>query len=505
MFASVRTLLLGGIVGKALGIGRELISASLFGTGVIATAYRLSQAAFVIPLNGVLSDALTAGFTPTYSRDRVREPRRSRVLFAGMHALLLIASTVLALGLVVFDDHWVRLLAPGLDAQTAKLTAQMVEVMVWAMPLYSLTSLCAAAALAAGKPEMTAARASVQSAGLVLGTLSAWWFESPLLMPLGFVLAYAWLAGWGLKSVFEERLRLWPRAEEWPDSLGALNQVWQAFRLVIWVPIIMQVNFVIERRVASIVDVNAISALDYARFVADTAVILLAMPFGVAGVAEMARMSDRAFKEAATRSFRMLLLIGVPISVGIAVHSDWIIKALYGHGAFGAASIATTSAIMQGSGAFLWAQLIAYAGAKFLSARGLNRAVVGIYAISIGSNIGLNLLLSPIIHVHALGVASGLNNLLAGVSILLYMSLWSSVRRELMWLVGMGLGYVALWLSLTRGTAHVGWLVPAVFVTYWAAAVTSVHCLRRGLADIWEMLRFRRSQTQLAVVPFDGR
>jgi putative peptidoglycan lipid II flippase len=505
MFASVRTLLLGGIVGKALGVGRELVSASLFGTGIIATAYRLSQAAFVIPLNGVLSDALTAGFTPTYSRDRAQEPARSRVLFAGMHILLLVASTLIALILAVFDDGWVRLLAPGLDLQTAKLTSRMVEVMVWAMPLYSLTSLCAAAQLAAGKPEIAAARASVQSAGLITGTLCAWWLDEPLLMPLGFVLAYVWLAGWGLKSVIQEKLRLWPKAAEWPDALRSLNSVWRAFRLVIWVPIVIQLNFVVERRVASLVDTNALSAVDYARFVSETAVILLAMPFGVAGVAEMARMNERQFSEAASRSFRMLMLIGVPLSVGAAVHSDWIIKALYGHGAFGAASVATTAAIMRGSGACLWAQLIAYAGAKFLSARGLNRAVVGIYAISVGSNIGLNILLSRYIGVYALGVSSGVNNLLAGVSILLYLRLWGAVQRELVWLVAAGLGYVVLWLWLTGYGAHAGWLVPVFFVAFWGATFLSVNRLRRALSDIWEMLRSRRSRTTLAVVTSDGR
>ena len=505
MFASVRTLLLGGIAGKALGVVRELVTASLFGTGLIATAYRLSQAAFVIPLHGFLSDALTAGFTPTFSRERGQEPARARALFSGMHAVLLVASTLIALTVALFDDEWVRLLAPGLDVPTARLTAQMVAVMIWAMPLYALTSLCAAAELAAGRPDMAAARASVQSVGLLVGTVCGWWFGRPLLLPLGFVSAYVWLAGWGLKTVFQGELRLWPRAADWRRASSSLSIVWRAFRLVMWVPVLLQVNFVVERRVASIVDLNAVSGLDYARFVSETAVVLLAMPFGVAGVAEMARMTDRQFTAAAARSFRMLMLIGVPVSVGAALHADWIITTLYGHGAFGAASIAATAAIIQGSAACLWAQLIGYAGSKFLSARGLNRAVVSIYALSVGANVALNLLLSPYIHAYALGVASGVNNLIIAVAILRYLRLWSRVCRDFLWLLGAAAGYVGGWLLFAQGRGHPLWLVPAAFITYWSAVLVAIQRLRHGVFDICEMLRLRHPPTPFAPIPSDGR
>jgi putative peptidoglycan lipid II flippase len=156
VFATARTLLFGGLLGKALGIARELVTAALFGTGPIAIAYRLAQAAFLIPLHGLLSDSFGAGFTPAYARARADEAEaraagarsgelapRSGELFAAMHAVVLGVSVAVGAVLAVFARTWVRTLAPGLDPATAQMAARMVTVLAFAMPCYALTSLYA--------------------------------------------------------------------------------------------------------------------------------------------------------------------------------------------------------------------------------------------------------------------------------------------------------------------------------------------------------------------------
>ena len=194
MFASARTLLFGGLLGKALGVARELVTAALFGTGPIAIAYRLAQAAFLIPLNGLLSDAFGAGFTPAYARARAddddacaadwrggepglrsdepssrsrRPSSRSGRLFAATHAVVLGASVAVGALLAFFARTWVHTLAPGLDLATAQMATRMVTVLAFAMPCYALTSLYASAELAAGDARMAAARASAQNVGLL--------------------------------------------------------------------------------------------------------------------------------------------------------------------------------------------------------------------------------------------------------------------------------------------------------------------------------------------------
>ena len=77
MFKVVRVLLLGGMVGKLLGVLRELIFAWLFGTGAVASAFRLAQSAFLIPLHGFVSESINGAFTPKYSAQRETEPHRA--------------------------------------------------------------------------------------------------------------------------------------------------------------------------------------------------------------------------------------------------------------------------------------------------------------------------------------------------------------------------------------------------------------------------------------------
>ena len=181
MFGNVRTLFFSGMLGKLLGVVRELLSAALFGTGPVAVSYRLAQAAFLIPLHGFLSETFGAGFTPEYARNRVQDVRRARALFAAMHAIALIVSALVGAAVAFFAADWVRLLAPGFNSSTAALTTRMVQWMALAMPLYALTNLYASAQLASGKASVASARASAQSIGLIVGALLIWRSGDPLM------------------------------------------------------------------------------------------------------------------------------------------------------------------------------------------------------------------------------------------------------------------------------------------------------------------------------------
>jgi putative peptidoglycan lipid II flippase len=492
MFASVRTLLLGGIIGKLAGIARELLSAGLLGTGPIASAYRLSQAAFIIPLNGLLAESLTSGFTPNYSRERAECESRSRALFAGMHSVLLIVSSLIGLVVARFAVPWVELLAPGFETGTVQLTSKMVQVMVWAMPLYAFTSLCAAAELAAGKPRMAAARASITSFGLMVGIVFAWVAKKPILIPAGFVASYICLAAWGLKSLSKEKLRLWPTREQWTESRKGLERVWRAFRLVVWIPVVMQCHFVIERRVASVVNANAVAALDYARFISETAVLILAMPFGLAGLAAMARMDEKQFLEATWRSSRMLLFVGIPLSTAIAVHAEWVVRVVFARGAFGAESIAVTTTILRGFGIGLWAQLVGYAGVKFLNARSDNFAIVSIYVVSLGINIAMNLLLQTAMGAAALGASSAVSSIVLGLAIMARLGQIAPLQKDLLSLCGGAFGYAALCLVLPEGLLTKGWLPPLLFLGYWFAVAVVFPRYREVFVDIFTVLHPNR-------------
>jgi putative peptidoglycan lipid II flippase len=255
----------------------------------------------------------------------------------------------------------------------------------------------------------------------------------------------------------------------------------------------MQVHFVVERRVASFVSGDAVAALDYARFVSDTSVLLLAMPLGLAGLGAMAGMSDARFRDAALRSFRMLLYAGAPLSLALAVHGEAIVRLVFARGAFGADSVAATAAILRWLSVGLWAQLIGYAGAKFLSARGRNVRLIAIYALSIGANVALNLALFPLLGAAALGVAAAANSIVWGVLILAHLGLLAPLKRDLVTVGALAATYSLIWAlpwTLVPGSADArGWLPLAVCAAYWCAAVALVPRCREALHEAWLSLR----------------
>jgi putative peptidoglycan lipid II flippase len=516
VFASARTLLFGGLLGKALGIAREVVTAALFGTGPIAIAYRLAQAAFLIPLNGLLSDAFGAGFTPAYARARADDDEarvadsrsvestsrggepdsrggqpgsRSGKLFAATHAVVLAVSVAVGAMLGLFARAWVHALAPGLDPLTAQTAARMVAVLAFAMPCYALTSLYASAELAAGDARTAAARASAQNVGLLAGALGAWWSGDPVAIAVGFLAAYALLAARGLRAALALGLQPWPRRGEWLEAARVLSGVWRAVRWLLFVPVLMQVHFVVERRVASLVSGAAIAALDYARFVSDTSVLLLAMPLGVAGLGAMASMSAARFHDTALRSVRMLLYAGAPLSLAIAVHGEAIVRLVFARGAFGADSVAATAAILRWLSVGLWAQLIGYAGAKFLSARGRNVRVIAIYALGVGANVALNLVLYRRVGASALGIAAAANSVVFGTLILAQLDLLAPLKRDLATVGALAAAYALPWtLAPVNADAH-GWLPLVVCAAYWCAAVTLVPRCREAVHEAWLSLR----------------
>ncbi len=488
MYRVVRTLLLGGLFGKALAILRELISAWLLGTGTVASAYRLAQAAFLIPLHGFVSDALSVGFTPAFSR-RARDPSGSgAALFATMHAILLAVSVIVSLILMVFAGTWVRLLAPGFDAVASVMATQMVQVLAVALPAYAVTALYSSADLALGAGQISAARASMQSLGLIAGTILAWWLSQPVFIAVGFSTAYIALAVWGWWVCRRNGLQIWPSQTQLTHAMQPLKEVGRAFLTVIWLPVLAQVHLIVERRVASVVHPAAVAALDYAKFVSETAVLLIAVPFGLAGLAAMARMAAEEFKATTVQSLKVMLYVGLPASALLWANSHVVVQLLFGRGAFDATSVQVTSQILSALALGIWGQLVAYSGVKFLSAQGQNRFVLIATLIATGCAIAINLLFQKWLGVVALGVASATQGILLATLVILRLKIGRDLLGDLASLGAAALLYCLLAVLLPMPWRSQLYLWIPMSAVFWLIALAGIRRHRIAVRQIFALL-----------------
>ena len=492
MFKVVRTLLLGGLLGKVLGVLRELIFAWLFGTGAVASAYRLAQSAFLIPLHGFVSEAINGGFTPQYAKHRNVDPARSAALFSGLYTVMLLVSAAVAIALFVWAEQWVSLLAPGFDRERSQVATAMLQLLSLALPAYVVSGLFASVDLAIGRGSLSAARASLQSLGLILGTLAAHWLGMPTLIAAGFVIAYVAFAVIGGRVVRQEGLSLRLVSLMSPEIRSALMSLFRVIRVLIWIPVAFQFNAVVERRVASLISSDAMAAIDYSRFVTETLVILVAMPVGLAGLSTMASMSASDFRRAKLKAFRALLYVGLPLSALLSVNAQTVVSLVFERGAFGASSAAVTAQILSGMAVGIWGQLIGYAGAKFLSARGRNSGALVASLVGVACSVATLLLAQPYFGVAVLGVAAAVHGIVFGGFVLWRLEVVAELGAELSSLACLALVYVAVsWLSPWPWGGSL-WLTVLFSSVFWCAAMFGLPWHRRPLIRAYRMARTGR-------------
>lgn len=489
MFKMVRVLLLGGMVGKLLGVLRELIFAWLFGTGAVASAYRLAQAAFLIPLHGFVSESINGAFTPQYAAQRETAPQRAGELFSGLYTILLAISILVAMGLFSGSEIWVSLLAPGFDPERRQVATTMLQVLALALPAYVVSGLFASVDLAWGRGSLSAARASLQSLGLIVGTLSARWLGMPSLIALGFVVAYLVFAFIGGRVALRAGLSLRPVWRLTPEVRQGLVDLFKVFRVLIWIPVAFQINGVIERRVASLVSPDAMAAVDYARFISETLIILVAMPFGLAGLSTMASMDDTAFRKAKLGAFRALLYVGLPLSALLVANATLVISLVFERGAFGTGSVAVTAQILSGMAIGIWGQLLGYAGAKFMSARGRNAGALVASLAGVACSVAILLVGQSSLGTAVLGVAAAAQGIVFGAFVLWRLGVVRELAGELCSLVLLSILYCAVVAPMLHGVAPNLWMNAVVVLVFWLVALVALPWHRRSLMHARSLLK----------------
>lgn len=474
-------LFAGGLLGKAIGFGRELVLAALFGAGRAVDAYRAALTATLIPINVFASDTLSAGFIPLYTRYRNEDPDKADALFWSLATLLLGAALILSVGLFAFAPVWTGVLVPGFDDASRRLTTAMIRVTAVGVPFYIASALIVYLEIGHGRYALASLRATAQSLGLIGAAVAAFAFRSPILLAWGFVAAYAVFFVVGLiRSVRLGSLApgAWPRR---PLSGEALTEFWRVVRPLLALPLFLQGSILVERIVASMLGSGVLASLEYARTLTETGLALVAVPLGLAGLSEFGRLEFDVMRERLVTLLRLLTLLFVPLSAFLAVHARLVVEILFVRGAFGDDAARTTAVVLVGLAVGFWAQVIGYVLVKSMNAHRRNVQAMTVLAAGLVANAAGNLLLYPTLGPLALGVSASLNGLVTCGLALRSLGLVRRASREAIPLVLALLAYVPLarWLGAQAdGMAALG-LVTIVAATFWLA-VAALSPLHRG-------------------------
>lgn len=481
MFKAVKVLLSGNLLGKVLGLIRELLLAAFFGTTTPVSAYRTAQTATLIPINFFTSDTLNAGFIPLYVRYLNKDLDKAQTFFWSLFFLLGTFSIFLGTFLYFSAKFWVQMLVPGFHSKALIMSVEFLQVMSIGVPFYIVSSLFTYLEMGNKKYILSSIRASVQSIGLILGTLIAFYFKKPVFLAWGFTGAYIFFCSFSLVRLKIQGILTWSSSWKWAEVKLMGKEFWSTIRPLLLLPIMLQGNIAIERLVASFMGVGVVAALDYAKFITETSVTLLAVPLGLAGLTELSGLKKEIIQSRLIKITSILLLLTIPISTFLALQSKLIVSLLYQRGQFDEQSVRVTSSILLGLAIGIWAQIISYFFVKVLNSQLRNREVIIYMAISLVLNIIINLSLYQFLGPLTLGISATINAI-----ILFILSSWAlKILKNLQSYILILLLGVLLYLPIGIFYKPEGWaglfLTGLIFLIYWVIYIMIVPQLRHIL------------------------
>lgn len=407
-------------ISKILGFVREVVIAAFFGASYLVDAYLV---AMVIPqaLFSVIGEALTTTVIPLITEYDQLEGRESvlRLLNAVTTFIAIVLAVIILLG-ELFTPFLVHIVAPGFSGKTEALAISLSRIMFPMMLFLGLGGL-GTGILQSQKRFLYPAFIGIPYnlfiigsllvlgkiwgiTGLALGTLlgvaSQWLFQVPDLRKNGF--PFNWSSNFSHPGI---------------KKIGKLI-----------VPVIIgsgagQINFIVDRMMASGLVEGSISALNYATKLNLMLYAIIALAIANAiypELAEAAVMMDRSrFLNSLLRSLNGLMLIALPISVGMMILREPLIRLVYERGAFDAVATELTVIAMFffsfGLPALCLREIVLRA---FYSLQDtMTPMIIGIATVAL--NISLIFLLVPYLALGGLALATSISVSL-GLLLLLY-------------------------------------------------------------------------------------
>lgn len=332
----------GTLVSNVTGLVRQLVFAWIYGAGRNMDAFLIasiiSQMVF-----GSIDSALSSTLIPVYSTIRERSEAEAQQFLAAVSSLVTVCTAMAALLLYLFAPLFVRLLAPGFGSAEAKITTDLLRVMMPSLLFMGLSSVSVGYLQAHGHFASPALMYIPRNIILIVGA-------ALLGRHFGIgVLAWGTLLG----AVFQLVVVLWPSVRAgapaqlvWEPLHAGIRMMLSRLPAVSAYFFMYQAALIVDRILASGLPTGMISALNYAQ-------ILLNPPLAMIttlAVALFPTLSDMVAKNhgpqltrAVVRALNLTTFFAVPLTFFIVLFRIPLVAILYDHGSFGVVALRRTA------------------------------------------------------------------------------------------------------------------------------------------------------------------
>ncbi|MDR0879130.1 MAG: murein biosynthesis integral membrane protein MurJ [Clostridioides sp.] len=402
------------ILSKSLGFVRDLAIAYVYGANAVSDSYLMALNIISIAFMGLFCVAIQSSFMPIYTSIDKNEGKAKALDFAGnvINIIMLASVVVIVLGWI-FTEPLVKLFAMGYTGERLRLTIEMTRIVLFAVGIVSVTYILKAYLEIHNFFLITGLMALPYNLAIVISVLLSSKFGVGMLgygTLFAFFAQMLFLAPFAMKKGFKYRPKL---------NINDKNLRHMAFAIA---PILIgasanQVNSLVDKNLASTLNVGAMSALNYGfklnvfvtgLFVASITSVMYPL-FSKLG----ANKNITKLKECLSTTINTVTLVTVPISFGAFVLANPIIRVLFERGKFNASATRMTAEV-----------LMCYALGMLAS--GIRDVVVIVYyslqdtktpmknsILCVAFNIGFNLLLINHLKAPGLALASSISAILA--------------------------------------------------------------------------------------------
>ncbi|MEX1158195.1 MAG: murein biosynthesis integral membrane protein MurJ [Thermomicrobiales bacterium] len=341
-FAAVM-LMVGNILSRALGLVREQVAAGFFGTSDRIAAFTIADNIHTMLFDLVISGMMQAALIPVLSEYTAPEKREELRRITG--ALLVLSGIVVGsvvVFLMIFAPAAVRVmtaLGGGEEARGADTFALTVELTRWILPavlLLAFSTILMSTLYAMQRFARPALSLSLRNVAIVASTVALGWTAFGVRsMALGIVLGALLLILIQLPGLRDAMPKL-----NFHFTHPAILRIG-----VLYVPIFIglfanTIALIVDRNLAWNVDnVHALGAMRYATTLNQMVLGLVAAAISLASLPALSRYWAAGdidnYWATLMRGLRMITVLAIPATLGLAVLSWPVVKLLFEHGATG--------------------------------------------------------------------------------------------------------------------------------------------------------------------------
>lgn len=398
--------------GKVLGLLRDRLLTVNYGSGPEANAFLTASRIPRVFFDTVFASAISACLIPVLGEVLEKRGKKDAFRFAGnfMTVMALLCAVLTVLG-TVFAPFLTSIFADGYDAETAALCADLTRIM---MPTVLFTGLafCFVGVL------QTFDEFNIPAAISLISNLAVIVYYLTLNKKYGiYGLAMAFLIAWALQALVQipalrkKGFRFYPSLSVKNDDMKKVFRLLLPVMVSTWVlPINQTVNSNFGSRLFEGAGVSAVE-LAYNLYTVIAGVFVLSVTNYIFPrlTRESAQGDGGALRETLRSATHTTLFVVIPMTVGLFVMARPLVSFIYGGGEFDDFSVGITSRALR----YMSLGMIGYAlqavlsRAYFAGQSGRVPLIAG--AASIGVNVGLCALLTPVLDVAGIAVASAVS------------------------------------------------------------------------------------------------